>query len=255
MVLLLIAAVGALSGFYLLLSVVPLYATAAGAGGLGAGLATGAMMLSTVLLELAVPRLAGRLGYRAVMALGLILLGVPAAALAISPGLPLVLAASLARGAGLGIVVVAGVRALVPNFRRPRARAPGAAAGRGRRLGLVEAINEQLRLVKILLPYHESVHVLNLAYNVLTGGTRLGDIECLRRDAAYMKGVGCGPGPRPGHGGGLLPLLHRGRRGGVDGRGQLGAHEAVARPGRDLPGRVAAWIVTTKQGVFCEGEP
>src|SRR5262249_10166385 len=46
--------------------------------------------------------------YRAVMALGLILLGVPAAALATSPGLPLVLAASLARGAGLGIVVVAG---------------------------------------------------------------------------------------------------------------------------------------------------
>jgi predicted MFS family arabinose efflux permease len=42
------------------------------------------------------------------MALGLILLGVPAAALATSPGLPLVLVASLARGAGLGIVVVAG---------------------------------------------------------------------------------------------------------------------------------------------------
>jgi MFS family permease len=108
MVLLLIAAVGSLSGFYLLLSVVPLYAAAAGAGGLGAGLTTGTMMLSTVLVELAVPRLVGRLGDRAVMALGLILLGVPAAALATSPGLPLVLVASLARGAGLGIVVVAG---------------------------------------------------------------------------------------------------------------------------------------------------
>ena len=46
MVLLLIAAVGALSGFYLLLSVVPLYAAAAGAGGPGAGLVTGAMMLA-----------------------------------------------------------------------------------------------------------------------------------------------------------------------------------------------------------------
>jgi hypothetical protein len=52
----------------------------------------------------------------------------------------------------------AGVRALIPGFRRPRARAPGAAAGRGRRLGLVEAINEQLRLLKIHLPYHESDH-------------------------------------------------------------------------------------------------
>src|SRR5262249_58852646 len=112
----------------------------------------------------------------------------------------------------------------------------------------VGATSEPRGLVKIPLPYHESGHVLNLAYNVLTGGTRLGDIECLRRDAAYMKRVGCGPGPRPGHGGRLLPLLHRGRCGCVDGRGQLGAHEAVARPGRDLPGPVAAWIVTNKEG-------
>src|SRR5262245_58238975 len=79
----------------------------------------------------------------------------------------------------------AGVRARIPDFRRPRSRAPGAAARRGRRLGLVEAINQQLRLLKIHLPYHESGHVLNLSCNVLTGGTRLEDIERLRRDVAY----------------------------------------------------------------------
>jgi MFS family permease len=121
MVLLLIAAVGSLSGFYLLLSVVPLYAATAGADGAGVGLSTGAMMLSTVLLELAVPRMVARVGYRAVMALGLILLGAPAAALAASPTLPLVLATSLARGAGLGIVVVAGTALaaeIVPAERR-----------------------------------------------------------------------------------------------------------------------------------------
>src|SRR6266536_2560994 len=66
------------------------------------------MMLSTVLMELVVPRMLGRLGYRAVMAIGLALLGAPATALAFSPALPLVLVVSLARGAGLGIVVVAG---------------------------------------------------------------------------------------------------------------------------------------------------
>ena len=32
------------------------------------------------------------------------------------------------------------------------------------------------------LPYHESDHVLNMAYNVLCGGTRLEDIERLRHD-------------------------------------------------------------------------
>jgi hypothetical protein len=31
------------------------------------------------------------------------------------------------------------------------------------KLGLVEAINERLRLLKVHLPYHESDHVLNLA--------------------------------------------------------------------------------------------
>lgn len=40
------------------------------------------------------------------------------------------------------------------------------------RLGLVERIDEDLQLLKAHLPYHESDHVLNLAYNVACGGTR-----------------------------------------------------------------------------------
>jgi hypothetical protein len=32
------------------------------------------------------------------------------------------------------------------------------------RLGLVEQIDDGLRLLKVHLPYHESDHVLNLAY-------------------------------------------------------------------------------------------
>jgi MFS family permease len=107
MVLLLVAAVGALASFYLLLSVVPLYA-ATGAGGVAAGLATGAMMLATVLGEPFVPRLLASFGYRSVMAVGLVLLGLPALALLGSPSMPLVLAVCLARGAGLAIIVVAG---------------------------------------------------------------------------------------------------------------------------------------------------
>jgi hypothetical protein len=48
------------------------------------------------------------------------------------------------------------------------------------RLGLIEDINQNLKLLKVHLPYHESDHVLNIAYNILAGGVRLEDIE-LRR--------------------------------------------------------------------------
>src|SRR5205823_7080425 len=58
------------------------------------------------------------------------------------------------------------------------------------KLGLPSLINEQVPLLKVHLPYHESDHVLNMAYNVLCGGTRLEDIERLRHDVAYMNAVG-----------------------------------------------------------------
>jgi len=45
------------------------------------------------------------------------------------------------------------------------------------RLGLVAEIDQNLKLLKVHLPYHESDHVLNLAYNVLVGGERLEDMN------------------------------------------------------------------------------
>jgi MFS family permease len=78
-----VASFGAMTGFYLLLSVVPLYAESVGAGGVGAGLVTGALMATTVAGELAIPRLLARCGHRAVLAAGLVLLGAPALALLI----------------------------------------------------------------------------------------------------------------------------------------------------------------------------
>lgn len=65
------------------------------------------------------------------------------------------------------------------------------------RLGLVEALDDRLELLKVHLPYHESDHVLNLAYNVLCGGTRLEDIERLRHDTAYMNALGADLIPDP----------------------------------------------------------
>lgn len=65
------------------------------------------------------------------------------------------------------------------------------------KLGLPERINDAVTLLKVHLPYHESDHVLNLAYNVLCGGTRLEDIERLRHDTAYMNALGADLIPDP----------------------------------------------------------
>ena len=53
------------------------------------------------------------------------------------------------------------------------------------RLGLDDAINENVGLLKTHVPYFESDHVLNISYNVMTGGTCLEDIDRLRDDASY----------------------------------------------------------------------
>jgi Transposase DDE domain group 1 len=55
-----------------------------------------------------------------------------------------------------------------------------------RQLGLIDAIDRRLVLFKIHLPYHESDHVLNLAYNALCEGTCLEDLELRRNDEAFL---------------------------------------------------------------------
>jgi hypothetical protein len=64
-------------------------------------------------------------------------------------------------------------------------------------LGLRSQIDADLELLKVHLPYHESDHVLNIAYNILCGGTRLEDIERLRHDVAYMNALGADLIPDP----------------------------------------------------------
>lgn len=57
------------------------------------------------------------------------------------------------------------------------------------RLGLIEDINQNLKLLKVHLPYHESDHVLNIAYTILAGGVRLEDIELRRQDENFLNGL------------------------------------------------------------------
>ncbi len=119
--LLLISSFGALTSFYLLLSVTPMYAESAGAGSAEAGVVTGSLMLATVLAELASARLMGRLGYRVVFAAGALLLGGPALALLAPHSVMMIIGVSLARGIGFGlntVVVGALVATMVPPARR-----------------------------------------------------------------------------------------------------------------------------------------
>ena len=65
------------------------------------------------------------------------------------------------------------------------------------KLGLAAEINRRLTLLKRHLPYHESDHVLNIAYNLPCGGTRLEDLGSLRNNAAYMDALGAEVVPSP----------------------------------------------------------
>ncbi|HEY2588976.1 MAG TPA: IS1380 family transposase [Tepidisphaeraceae bacterium] len=63
--------------------------------------------------------------------------------------------------------------------------------------GLPRLIDQRCRLFKRHLPYHESDHVLNLAYNVLAGGACIEDLEVLRNDEAYLDALGVSRIPDP----------------------------------------------------------
>lgn len=64
-------------------------------------------------------------------------------------------------------------------------------------VGLVEAIDRHVEVLKVHLPYHESDHVLGIAYNVLCGGTCLQDIELRRQDEVYLDALGAQRIPDP----------------------------------------------------------
>src|SRR4051812_36454949 len=66
-----------------------------------------------------------------------------------------------------------------------------------RHLGLVDAIDRHLHVLKVHQPFHESDHVLNFAYNSLCGGTCLEDIELRRNDEVFLDALGARRIPDP----------------------------------------------------------
>jgi len=65
------------------------------------------------------------------------------------------------------------------------------------RTGLISALDQELHLLKRHLPYHESDHVLNIAYNILCHGDCLEDLERLRHDEVYLDALGTQRIPDP----------------------------------------------------------
>lgn len=63
--------------------------------------------------------------------------------------------------------------------------------------GLAEAIDRELHLLRFHRPYHESDHVLSMAYNILAGGTCLEDLELLRNNEDYLNALGADAIPDP----------------------------------------------------------
>ena len=110
--------------------------------------------------------------------------------------------------------VLAGGNEILTMSQRTRATAVG---GIGlvhrlvRQVGLPKLIDESVRIFKIRCPYHESDHVLNLAYNVVCGGRTLDDLELLRQDEAYMDALGAVRIPDPTTAGDFLRRFDRAR--------------------------------------------
>ena len=66
-----------------------------------------------------------------------------------------------------------------------------------RRTGLIGDIDTNLHLLKVHLPYHESDHVLNIAFNSLAGGQRIEHLELRRNDEVYLNALGAERIPDP----------------------------------------------------------
>jgi len=96
--------------------------------------------------------------------------------------------------------------------------------------GLTEAIDRKLHLLKVHLPYHESDHVLNIAYNILCGGERLEHIELRRKRRGVPGRPGGAANSRSDHGGRLLSSVRRERHRGLDGGDQRNSFGSVAPP-------------------------
>jgi hypothetical protein len=83
---------------------------------------------------------------------------------------------------------------------RVRASSPGGIGAihlLARKIGLIDDLDRDLHLLKRHQPYFESDHVLNIAYNLMAGGSRIEHLEVRRNDEVYLDALGATRIPDP----------------------------------------------------------
>jgi MFS family permease len=126
-----------LTSLFLLLSVMPMLAAAAGTGSSGAGLITGSLLLGTVAAVAVAAAAIRRFGYRMVLAAGAVLLGAPALAMLVREPQAVMVSVSVVRGFGFGlsgVVTGALVQAITATLSRWQAGKHGDRYGHARLL-------------------------------------------------------------------------------------------------------------------------
>jgi MFS family permease len=129
-----LAEFGTLTSFFLLFSVLPMLASAAGVSSSGAGLITGSLLAGTVAAEAVAATAIRRFGYRIVVGAGAVLLGLPALTLLTRQPQAVMMGVSVVRGFGFGLGGVA-TGALTATLLPPERRGEGLGL-----LGLVSGV-------------------------------------------------------------------------------------------------------------------
>jgi MFS family permease len=204
-----------LTSFFLLLSVMPMLAAAAGAASSAAGLITGSLLLGTVAAEAVAAVAIRRFGYRTVLAAGAVLLGVPALAMLAPEPQAVMMSVSLVRGLGFGLCgVVTG--ALTAKLLPPERRGEG--------LGLLGVVSGVPAVVALPAGVWLAGHHLAVVASAMAAAAGLLPLAAIRwlpggREARRTARARRMPGTR---GSGRMPGAHgSGRMPGARGSGRM----------------------------------
>ena len=189
-----------LTSFFLLLSVLPMLAAAAGASSSGAGLITGSLLLGTVIAEAAAAPGIRRFGYRAMLAAGAVLLGAPALVLLPREPQAVMMTVSFVRGLGFGLCGVT-TGALTATLLPPERRGEGLGL-----LGIVAGVPAVVALPAGVWLAGQHLATAVAAMAAVTGLLPLATIRWL---PGRSEGTGRRPAARTGRGlgAGLRPAL------------------------------------------------